>query len=133
MHPGWIEGNKYSEGYSIHDIFKDQDGDGLRDIEEQNFKVKYNDPDSDDDGYSDYWEVYNRYNPLDKNSPGKIKDIAIDGIIDDFKRIAGPQVVTAPDRMNDNTVKKGFDIKNLFSYYDDTDLYIAASFYNTSV
>lgn len=44
-------------------IFKDTDGDGLSDLEEETYSTDLANPDTDGDGYSDYTEIVNDYNP----------------------------------------------------------------------
>jgi len=131
MKPGWIDDKPYLKGWGMADIFSDADGDGLRDIEENTFGTNINKIDTDNDGYSDYFEILNKYDPLDKKSPGFINEIKIDGIIDDFIKIGSKEIKKFSDRENDQTIKTGFDIKDLYSFCDDNYLYVAVSFFNS--
>ena len=75
---GWVFEGNYSRVEL--DSFGDSDADRLLDIEEEYLGTSPHDPDSDDDGYSDYWEYIHNYDPAEYIDNGLPPSPAIDGV-----------------------------------------------------
>jgi hypothetical protein len=84
LESGWISEGPYSRGWRLYDIYADSDFDGLKDIEENAYGTDSASMDTDDDGYSDRWELDAGYDPLKPGSPGNPALTAVDGVLGDF-------------------------------------------------
>ncbi len=108
---GWAEAGQGV--FDPLDIFKDQDKDGLSDLDEKLMGSKVNAADSDGDGYADKLEIDYGFHPLDPaQSP---RGHIIPGAPQEqWKGLA----LSHPDPLGDNPI---YDISQV-SYYLDTEL-----------
>jgi len=81
---GWVFDGDYTTAGM--EAFKDSDVDGLLDIEEEHIGTLTTNPDTDSDGYSDYWEYTNDFNPT-LNTGSRLSSVpVIDGVAEKMGR-----------------------------------------------
>ncbi len=118
----------YHKGINSKKVI-DQDHDGIIDDLEKLNEMNPNNPDTDNDGYADLWEIERGYNPKEADSPNEHSILALDGLSKLFvKKNKLPTVYSK--KRGYKAKKEIFDVKTFSGKIVNNHLYLAVSYYN---
>ena len=123
---GWIFQGEYTRVGP--ESFRDSDADRLLDVEEHYLGTRRDDPDSDDDGYSDYWEHTHSYDPNSDAGSRLSSSPVIDGVAEDMERL--PDYVIN-DPSSDNKGSSDINYVEVYRVASDPDRHYVRIFFYT--
>lgn len=120
VEPSILENSKLK--LTAEDLKKDSDLDGLMDVEENFYATDINKSDSDNDGYSDFDEVNNGYNPAGN---GILDKATLDSIDRNKKDYINSQNDFIANNGGESTSSLTLKMKSIFSVAGMTALFIS--------